>query len=61
MPLLTILIVLIVAGLLLWLANNYIPMDQKIKNILNVVIVVVVIVWLLKVFGIFAYLSKARI
>ena len=29
MPLLTILIVLIVAGVLLWLVNNYIPMDQQ--------------------------------
>jgi bacteriorhodopsin len=57
MPLLTILIVLIVAGLLLWLVNNYIPMDHKIRNIFNVVVVIVVIVWLLKVFGIFSYLK----
>ncbi|MGD0755677.1 MAG: Thivi_2564 family membrane protein [Bacteroidales bacterium] len=56
MPLLTILVVLIVAGVLLWLVNNYIPMDRKIKNIFNVVVVIVVIVWLLKVFGIFSYL-----
>ncbi len=52
MPLLTILIVLIVAGLLLWLVNNFIPMDRKIKTILNVVVVIIVIVWLLKTFGI---------
>jgi hypothetical protein len=56
MPLLTILVVVIVAGVLLWLVNNYIPMDRKIKNIFNVVVVIVVIVWLLKVFGIFSYL-----
>jgi hypothetical protein len=56
MPLLTILVVLIIAGVLLWLVNNYIPMDRKIKNIFNVVVVVVIIVWLLKVFGIFSYL-----
>jgi hypothetical protein len=61
MPLLTILIVLIVAGLLLWLVNNYIPMDSKIKNILNVVVVVVLIVWLLKVFGVFVYLKDIRL
>jgi hypothetical protein len=57
MPLLTILIVLVVAGLILWLVNTYIPMDGKIKKIFNVVVVIVVIIWLLKVFGIFAYLS----
>lgn len=52
MPILNVLIVLIVAGVLLWLVNNYIPMDRKIKNILNVVAVIFVLIWLLKVFGI---------
>lgn len=52
MPLLTIFIVLIVAGVLLWLVNTYIPMDRKIKSILNVVVVIVLIIWLLKVFGV---------
>ena len=61
MPLLTILIVLIAAGVLLWLVNNYIPMDGKIKNIFNVVVVIVVIVWLLKIFGIFSYLKDIHI
>jgi len=61
MPLLTILIVLIVAGLLLWLVNNYIPMDHKIKNILSAVVVVVVVVWLLKVFGVFVYLKDIHL
>jgi hypothetical protein len=61
MPLLTILIVLIVAGVLLWLVNNYIPMDHKIKNILNAVVVVVVVVWLLKVFGVFVYLKDIHL
>jgi hypothetical protein len=61
MPLLTILIVLIVAGVLLWLVNNYIPMDYNIKNILNAVVVVVVIVWLLKVFGVFVYLKDIHL
>jgi hypothetical protein len=56
MSLLTILIVLIVAGVLLWLVNSYIPMDGKIKSILNVVVVIIVIVWLLKVFGVFTSL-----
>ena len=52
MPLLTIFIVLIVVGVILLLVNTYIPMDRKIKNILNVVVVIVVIVWLLKAFGV---------
>jgi hypothetical protein len=61
MPLLTILIVLIAAGVLLWVVNTYIPMDRKIKYILNVVVVIIVIVWLLKIFGVFSYLSNVHI
>jgi len=61
MPILTILIVLIVAGVLLYLVNNYIPMDGKIKKILNVVVVIVVAVWLLKIFGVFTYLKDINI
>lgn len=56
MPVFTIIIVLIAAGVLLWLVNTYIPMDRKIKNILNAVVVIVVVIWLLKVFGVFDYL-----
>lgn len=47
----TVVIVLILIGLALWLINAYIPMDAKIKTILNVVIVLAVILWLLRVFG----------
>lgn len=43
---------LIVVGVLLWLVNNYIPMDGKIKKILNIVVVVCVVIWLLYAFGI---------
>ena len=61
MPLFTILIALIAAGVLLWLVNSYIPMDRKIKNIFNIVDVIVVIVWLLKVFGVFGYLMGIHV
>ncbi|MHC1776531.1 MAG: Thivi_2564 family membrane protein [Lentimicrobium sp.] len=61
MPLLTILIVLVVAGVLLWLVNSYIPMDSKIKTILNVVVVIVVIIWLLKAFGILTALGNINV
>jgi hypothetical protein len=61
MPLLNILVVLIVAGVLLWLINTFIPMDRKIKSILNVVVVIVVIIWLLKVFGILSNIGSITI
>lgn len=61
MPLLTIVLVLIVVGVLLWLINSYIPMDGKIKNILNVVVVIVVVLWLLKAFGLLDNLKSIRV
>ena len=61
MPLLTVLLVLVAVGVILWLVNNYIPMDAKIKTLLNVVIIGITIYWLLKSFGVFAYLGKIHI
>ena len=61
MPIRTILIVLIVAGVVLWLVNTYIPMDRKIRNILNAVVVIVIVLWLLKAFGILDSLKAVRI
>jgi hypothetical protein len=55
--LLQIIVVLIVVGVLLWLVNNYIPMDGKIKSILNVVVVILVILWLLQTFGLLGSLG----
>ncbi|MBL9171495.1 MAG: hypothetical protein JNN07_27430 [Verrucomicrobiales bacterium] len=51
MSLISLILTLIVVGVLLWLVNNYIPMDGKIKQILNVVVVICVVVWLLYAFG----------
>jgi hypothetical protein len=61
MPLITLIITLVVVGLILWLINNYLPMDGKIKKILNVVVVIVVILWLLSVFGLLAPMSSIQI
>ena len=52
MSLISLIIVLVFVGVILWLVNNYIPMDGKIRSILNAVVVIVVILWLLQVFGV---------
>lgn len=48
---LSILITLIIVGVILWLVNNYIPMDANIKMIVNVLVVIFVIIWLLQFVG----------
>ncbi len=61
MPLINLVVVLIVVGVLLWLVNTYIPMDSKIKQILNIVVVIVVVIWLLQVFGVIGSLGNIRV
>ena len=61
MSLLTIVITLVVVGVLRWLVNTCIPMDGKIKKILNIVVVVVSIFWLLKVFGVWNYVQNVHV
>ena len=61
MPLINVVVVLIVVGVLLWLINNYLPMDGKIKAILNAVVVIAVVLWLLQAFGLLGSLSSIKI
>ncbi|HEY3371232.1 MAG TPA: Thivi_2564 family membrane protein [Prolixibacteraceae bacterium] len=61
MPLLTVILVLIGVGVILWLINTFIPMQGTIKRILNAVIVIVVVIWLLNVFGVLNYLKDINI
>lgn len=59
--LITVVLVLIVVGVLLWLVNTYIPMASPIKTILNVVVVLAVIVWLLTVFGLISGIGALKL
>jgi hypothetical protein len=61
MPLLTLVVTLIVVSVLLWLVNTYIPMDGKIKQILNIVVVICVVVWLLYAFGVINHSGDIRV
>jgi hypothetical protein len=61
MNLISLVVVLVVIGVILWLINNYIPMDGTIKKILNVVVVIFVVLWLLSAFGLLGSMSGIRI
>ena len=61
MSLISLVITLIVVGVLLWLINTYIPMDGKIKKIVNVVVVIAVVLWLLSAFGILGNAHDIRV
>jgi sterol desaturase/sphingolipid hydroxylase (fatty acid hydroxylase superfamily) len=57
MSLVSLVVTLIVVGILLWLVNTYLPMDRKIKTILNVVVVIFVILWILNGTGLLGGLN----
>jgi hypothetical protein len=61
MPLISVVITLIVIGVLLWLVNTYIPMDGKIKQILNIVVVICVVIWLLYAFGVINHAGDIKV
>jgi type IV secretory pathway TrbL component len=60
MSLISLVIVLIVVGVLLWAANTYIPMDNKIKTIMNIVVVIAVVLWLLSAFGVLGSMESMQ-
>jgi len=60
-PFISIIVALIVVGVILGLINSMIPMDARIKQILNGVVVIAVVLWLLKVFGIIDLLTAIHV
>lgn len=61
MTLIGLIIVLVIVGVLLWLLNTMIPMDGKIKTIINVIVIIVVCLWLLQAFGVIGSLGNVRL
>jgi hypothetical protein len=61
MSILTIIVVIVIVGVILWAINNFVPMDGKIRTILNAVVVILLIVWLLQAFGVLGSLGRVRI
>jgi heme A synthase len=59
--LISLVILLIVVGVLLWAMNTYLPMDTNIKKIINILVIVVVVVWLLGMLGVLPDLNVIRI
>ena len=61
MSVLTILLVIVGVGVLLWLVNSYIPMQSTIKSILNAVVIILLVLWLLSVFGVIDALQGTQV
>ena len=59
MDLISLIIVLIVVGVALWAVNTFIPLDGKIKMIINAVVIIAVLLWLFSIFS--GYLPHVRV
>lgn len=60
MDLVTVIIVLVVVGVVLYLINAFVPIEGKIKAILNWAVVIIVVLWLIKISGLLSYLQKVH-
>lgn len=61
MSLLTLIVVLVIVGVALYLINKFIPMDAKIKTILNWAVVIIVVIWLIRATGLLNGVSDIKI
>ena len=61
MSLLSVVVVLIVIGVLLYAVNAFVPMDAKIKQILNVVVVIATVLWILCLFLPLGAINQVRV
>lgn len=50
MDLLQLIIIIVIVGVLLWAINQFVPMDAKIKQILNIVVVIALVLFILSLF-----------
>lgn len=61
MSLISLIIAIAVVGLLLYLINQFIPMESTVKKILNAVVIIALVLWLLNVFGLLHEIRNFRI
>lgn len=61
MPLITVVIVLILFGLILWAIEKYLPLSLSIKRLIEIVIVVAIVLWLLQIFGLLDAITAVKV
>lgn len=61
MSLLTLILVLVLVGLVLWAIDRFVPMDPTVKRILNIAVIVILVIWILKGMGVFGAMSDVRL
>jgi hypothetical protein len=53
-------VILVIVGVLLWIINQFIPMEARVKQILNIVVIIILLIWVLSGLGFFGYIRDIR-
>lgn len=61
MSLLSLILTIVIVGFVLWAINALIPMEPRIKMILNVIVAIVVVVWALQAIGLWDTLGGIHV
>ena len=61
MTLLSIIVAVAIVGIVLWAINSFVPMEAKVKRLLNVVVICLLVIWLLQGFGLLDFLDQVRV
>ena len=61
MSLIHLIVILVIAGFVLWLVNTYVPMQDTVKKILNVSVVIIILIWLVYAVLGMTHLGSVRI
>lgn len=61
MSLITLILVIVLVGFLLWAIQAFIPMDPGVKRFLQAVVIVCLLLWVLQALGLFAIGPTIRI
>jgi len=51
MSLINFILLIVAVGVLLYLVNKFVPMDEKVKQILNIVVIIALVLWILSLFS----------
>jgi predicted membrane protein len=60
MSLLSVILAIVIVGVLLWIINQFIPMEARVKQILNIVVIIILLIWVLSGLGFFGYIRDIR-
>lgn len=56
-----ILFTILITGVILWMINSFIPMDEKFKKVFNVIAIIAMILWVLRVLDIWSYMLPPHV